>query len=511
MANREDLLIIRAARAGQASAQLTLGKRYLFGGSSLPKSLTTALYWLDRAAQQDEVDAWLLIGRHVPFETVRQVMQPAKLCIWYERAFDAGVVEAGVVLARLVVGQPSGAVSETLRSKALRALQAAAHAGIADAQWLLAQAIGQRQRETAETWTPDASTMDASDSEAMVEWATRAARSGVTDAQYALAEHAWVRGDHAEFLRWALPLMRRVLGLRTTSGAVTSPRDVNLALRSAQGLIATGDVDARDVTTLLEFAAQAGDPDAQLSLGLWLAHMDESGKRIAFAPGLANYKRAIRWLSMAAGQGRPAAWYALSRIYLKPECSQRNPQEAQHCLDIAARTGHAEAQLALGIAAWRSRREKASNDVVALGWLQKAAAQGVAAAGQFLERIIEPSIPAPWAHAVLRHVPHDALRCHPLLVARLELAVLFRLSRAETLLIDPTSADHGHCLVVDIRAQRPHSKRRLISIQTTSERQALDRIVGIFNGVNCGPDGPEGNYRQRLYRLKTLTGIDLKL
>ena len=32
MANREELLIIRAARAGKAPAQLALGKRYLFGG-----------------------------------------------------------------------------------------------------------------------------------------------------------------------------------------------------------------------------------------------------------------------------------------------------------------------------------------------------------------------------------------------------------------------------------------------------------------------------------------------
>ena len=33
MANREDLAIIRAARAGDAQAQLNLGQRYLFGGN----------------------------------------------------------------------------------------------------------------------------------------------------------------------------------------------------------------------------------------------------------------------------------------------------------------------------------------------------------------------------------------------------------------------------------------------------------------------------------------------
>jgi uncharacterized protein len=170
MANREELLIIRAARAGQAAAQLTLGKRYLFGGTGLPKSLTTALYWLDRAAQQDESDAWLLIGRHVPYETVRQVTQPSKLYVWYERAFDAGVAQAGLVLAKLVLGQVNGAVDEAMRSKALRALQAAAHAGIAEAQWLLAQSISHTQDPALGAWPEVAETDGATDNQAMLEW-----------------------------------------------------------------------------------------------------------------------------------------------------------------------------------------------------------------------------------------------------------------------------------------------------------------------------------------------------
>ncbi|MDP9108022.1 MAG: hypothetical protein M3N23_03000, partial [Pseudomonadota bacterium] len=105
MANREELLVIRAARSGQASAQLALGKRYLFGGAGLPKSDTTALYWLDRAAQQNEDEAWLLIGSHIPFEAASRVAQPSALCIWYERAFDSGIMQAGLVLAKLVLAQ----------------------------------------------------------------------------------------------------------------------------------------------------------------------------------------------------------------------------------------------------------------------------------------------------------------------------------------------------------------------------------------------------------------------
>ena len=53
MANREELAIIRNARAGQAAAQLELGKLYLFGSAGLPQSLPTALHWLERAARQE--------------------------------------------------------------------------------------------------------------------------------------------------------------------------------------------------------------------------------------------------------------------------------------------------------------------------------------------------------------------------------------------------------------------------------------------------------------------------
>ena len=77
MANREELLVIRGARAGLASAQLALGKRYLFGGAGLPKSVATALYWLERAAHQQQDEAWILIGSHIPFEAASRSAQPA--------------------------------------------------------------------------------------------------------------------------------------------------------------------------------------------------------------------------------------------------------------------------------------------------------------------------------------------------------------------------------------------------------------------------------------------------
>ena len=176
MANREELLIIRAARAGKALAQLALGKRYLFGGGGLPQSNTTALHWLQKAAENNQPDAWLLIGANVPFDVAHQVKDPLRVAFWYERAFDGGIAKAGLVLALLVFSCWARA-EPSLKQKALRALQAAAEAGLPEAQWLLAQQLG--IRETARKHKPhDANTSEGNQLNAAVEWAIPSLQRG---------------------------------------------------------------------------------------------------------------------------------------------------------------------------------------------------------------------------------------------------------------------------------------------------------------------------------------------
>jgi hypothetical protein len=163
--------------------------------------------------------------------------------------------------------------------------------------------------------------------------------------------------------------------------------------------------------------------------------------------------------------------------------------------------GYRDAQLECGNAAWRARRENENNDVRALYWLQKAAAQGCPKAAAALRKLA-PRQPGAWQD--LGALAGRDMAAHPLLAARLELAVTFGLSRAEALLLDIRSADRGHCLVIDIRASYGRSRRRLISVDTAQERQLLDRVALAFENVDCGPGGPEGNYRQRLYRLRSV-------
>ncbi|MET0859337.1 MAG: hypothetical protein ABWY27_21505, partial [Telluria sp.] len=305
----------------------------------------------------------------------------------------------------------------------------------------------------------------------------------------------------------ALPLARALVQGDDQAGtaAALAPADIKLLSRCARALAGGHGApsDAAELQRFWELAAAGHDRFAQMALGLWCARMQADGTRTAVGAGSANFKKAIRWLTMAGEQGLAEAWYALSRIYIKPEFSQRNVLDAHRYLERAAEMGYRDAQLECGHSAWRARRENETNDVRAVYWLQQAAAGGCAQAASALRKIAPHGLAGE-----LPGTPALAVRAersgHPLLAARLELAALFHLSRAEALLLDVRSADQGHCLVVDIRASYGRSKRRLVLVNTVQQRQALDRIGRVFDNVDCGPGGPEGNYRQRLYRLKTL-------
>ena len=511
MANREELAIIRGARAGRADAQLALGKRYLFGSAGLPQSLPTALHWLDRAAHQGCLESCQLIGNHVPVELARQHAGP--LAPWYERAYDAGNTRAGLVLAQLLLEEP-GTATPALRAKALRALEDAARAGFAEAQWLLArqpeaaagadvaQASGPSVRST-----PGAGTGTAG---AGQPWLRRAADNGLAEAQFALLEQSWEAGRWADYLERALPLARvlakggKEQAQRLTPGEVGLLSRVARLIEQGEGTDGADGANEAELHTFWELAAAEHDRHAQLAMGLWYARMQVDGTRVAGGAGAANFKKAIRWLMLAGEQGLAAAWYALSRIYIKPEFSQRNVADAQRYLERAAEMGYRVAQLECGNNAWRARRENESNDVRAVYWLQQAAAGGCPEAAEALQKIAPRLLDAVHTETGALLGCAIDLSSHPLLAARLELAALFGLSRAEALLVDLHAADQGHCLVIDIRASYGRSKRRLVMIDTAQERQALDRIVTLFENVDCGPGGPEGNYRQRLYRLRTV-------
>ena len=432
MANREELGIIRGARGGQPDAQLELGRLYLYGSAGLPKSLPTALHWLDRAAQQGCDKACELIGTHIPVELALQSERP--LAQWYERAFDCGVLRAGMVLAQLTLEHQCGVADQARRDKALRALETAARAGVPDAKWLYARYQGGLD---AARPAPVQVTLAAPASPER--WRAPAPVAPPTPgAGAAPLDALWLEGDHERFLARALPLARALL--RTDQGTLRPAGclgrdDVSLLSRCAQSLSQDGGQDgahqlasAEEIRRFWELAANEHDPQAQMALGLGHARMLVDGRRVAAGPGSANFKKAIRWLLLAGEQGLAEAWYALSRIYIKPEFSQRNVADAQGYLERAAGMGYRDAQLECGNNAWRARRENEGNDVRAVYWLQKAAAQGCAQAGAALQKIAPREASGAFA-AISARAPAALASTHPLLAARLRLAALFGLTR----------------------------------------------------------------------------------
>ena len=280
--------------------------------------------------------------------------------------------------------------------------------------------------------------------------------------------------------------------------------DIRLLARCGYALMRIPNGDQEEARFFLEYAANAGDRESCLHLGLWLARMEISGERDASLTGSANYKEAIHWLTLAGEQGISEAWYAISRIYLKSEFSLRSLDESQKYLVKSAEAGYSLAQAALGSWIWRNRKNDSSKDVEAVYWLQQAAAQGCDEAMPLLEKLACRAAPAPWARAAQLQMTNQAFKVPHILMARVALAAQFGLSIPETLLIDPERADRGHCLEIDIRSLHARSKRRLILVLSPEERRLLNDMRRFLGGMDCSPGGPEGNYRQRLYRLKKL-------
>ncbi|EEO28563.2 tetratricopeptide repeat protein [Oxalobacter paraformigenes] len=492
MASREELQLLRKARTGDTASQFALGELYLFGSKSLPQSLTTALHWLGRAARQGDAAAKRLIGNHIPYEVANLHPDRQLLERWYRDALDEGCYRAGLVLAKLLLSSGTATDSKK-RSEAIAILEKIVDHDIPEAQWLLAELVKNSNR-----YSPLKGSA--------LKWTACAANAGIVDAQIALIEHAWKNADYETFLQHALPIARSLLQSGAQPEAAdTDGHSARLLLRCGQLLFKEqGDSAAEEIQSMWEMAARYKNAEAAFLLGLWHARMDENGKRTLFGAGPTSFKKAIHWLTQAGGQGLPKAWYALSLIYQKAEFSQRNLSAAQRYLETAANLGHPRAQYERGLHAWRNRRDNESNDVQAVYWLQKATGNGQTEAATLLDRIAVKAQPALWAVKALQHLTRETVSSHPFLAARLELAAVFGLSRPEALLLDIHSADKGHCLLVDIREFYRRSKRRLILIQTGKERQTVSRIGRLFEKVDCGLKGPEGNYRQRQYRLKTL-------
>ncbi|KAF1042645.1 MAG: hypothetical protein GAK35_02616 [Herbaspirillum frisingense] len=503
MATREELAVIKAARAGESQAQLALGSRYLYGGSGLPRSNGTAFYWLRRAAQQGVDDAWMMMGRNLSYEQVKDLSSPREAAVWYEKAFDAGITRAGLTFAQVVLDNTEQFDSNS-HARAIGALSVLASKDDHQAQWLLARQMQLHGHDRDDREGIDAGLRALPDDVLKFEehLMEEAAHAGIEQAQYALLDKAWRRADLVTFARDAAALVEKLCArnaavmaqiekeAEVTAAVSLAPEESTLLLRYSQWSLRTEHPDLTGVEHMLE-------------LGLLCAKIDRDGNRVFMEHGLANFKKALHWLPLAGEGGSAEAWHALARIYSRSIYSQRNLDVAQQYLEKAADMGLVEAQCEFAQNSWRNRRDDRLNDVKALYWWQKAAEQGSAAAAEALEPFTAHPSPHGWAEHAKEHLSDKLKNANPFLSARVELAATFGLTKPEALLIDVKNADYGHCLVIDICEHYARSKRRLVAIGTEAQRAVLNRISRLFSDVDCGFSGLEGNYRQRQYRLRT--------
>jgi TPR repeat protein len=531
MATREEMAVIKAARAGSSMAQLALGNRYLCGGTGLPRSNGTAFYWLKRAAQQGVDDAWMTIGKNISYDQVKELSPPRESAVWYEKAFDAGITHAGLTFARLVLDNAEQFDSSS-QARAIGALSVLASQDDHQAQWLLAQQIQRHSKDEVRVGDDDGKGRSAkapsADAVLTLEdrLITKAAHAGIEQAQYALLDKAWKKSDYAAFARGAAVLVDKLFKrnavvvaqlekeVEVTGGVFLSAEESALLLRFAQWRLQQTypqmhsqmhphrQPDPIEISRILELAALAGNIEAQLELGLLCAKIDRGGNRVFMEHGLANFKKALHWLTLAGEGGSAAAWHALARIHSRSIYSQRNLDVALRYLEKAAGLGLVDAQYEFAQTYWRNRRDDPLHDVKAIYWWQKAAAQNHQDAKTALEAFSAQSSLNTWAGDTLMRLSEKLRNASPFLSARIELAASFGLSKPEALLIDVKNADYGHCLVVDICEHYARSKRRLISIETEEQRSTLNRVSRLFSDVDCSFSGLEGNYRQRQYRLR---------
>ncbi|WP_406851026.1 tetratricopeptide repeat protein [Herbaspirillum huttiense] len=514
MAARDDLAILKAARTGAAEAQLAIGTRYYLGNGSLPQSTETAFYWLERAARQGLPDAWTMIGRAVPYDLVRTMSRPYEAATWYERAFDSGVFEAGIVFSRLVL-ENSSHFSDRSKEKAVSVLKQLAERDDHEAQWLLAQHLA-RLEDDHRTAPDERISLVPPLKEAKEHWTKQAALAGVAEAQYSILEKCWQTRDYVGFYENAAPIINSVLkGQESQIRLLRDPsphslplslsdNETELFLRQSQIILERNTPDIPYAQRLLEVAALSQNHEAQYRLGMLYARIDHDCERVFPRSGQANYLAAVPWLNAAGKAGVAEAWHGLSMIYAKAEYFQRNLSLSRQYLNRSAEMGFAQAQFDYGQYLWRTRRDAPMHDIHALSWWKKAADQGHHEAQIAVSRFSAQNGSETWATEIARSLTTKMRKSHPFLSARIDLAAAFKLSKSEAVLVDVRHADHGHCIEVDISKLHARSKRRLILVESAYQRMTLDLISRLFADVNSSFDGPEGNYRQRQYRLRNI-------
>lgn len=488
MATREATRLMKAARQGDATAQLTLGQLYLAGGEGLAANSTAAMSWLARAWKGGRAEAaWTMAELPPPGNSSDILTDYVGAC--RDAAADGSMTahfSLGVVQAR------SGDLAA-----AVDCFRRAAEAGHAAAARRLGELLVAGAGDGAAPQTARA-------------WLEEAAARGDVSAARPLAELLWRQNDPA-----ALPWLRQ---LAREGDAEAKVRLAELLLRTTAPTPASAEA-SREAHQWLVQAARTDHPRALLLLGRlhvrWLRgdNFDAGGSRkVPHSP-----QKAVEYLERSAAQNMPEADWCLAQIYEHPGFGRRDLRRARQHLEAAARAGIAAAQVALA-RRLMARGADLEASLQAGHWL--CAATEDAAVREEAETLLDgladqaPAFSPEILAAQARLLPRLA-ESHPRLAARLTLAAAFGLTTREALFLDLLRVDQGWCLLADVQQYFHYKPWRLVrSIsdeQHKALRQAVESALPSFRGEDETFPHAVGSTRARARRLESILssmGID---
>ncbi len=387
--------LLKAAEQGHTLAQLALG-RCCADGDGVPRDYSEAYKWFTLAYKKGNNTAGTERDNLVFKMTAEQISQGQTLVDNYKK--EAGPEEAaanGDAQAQYKLGQIYEAQSDL--TGAARWYHVAAKQGLADAQYRLAQIV----MHDPSLGVDENMSLPKRDSVVAAKWYRKAADQGHVLAQFALGRcylyGDGVRQDYTEAYKWFS------LAAKQGNTAAAAARDKLVPQMTAEQIeetqappATTTPAPGKPATTALE-AAASNDPEVQYKFGQsYEAKLD--------------LVTAAKWYWVAGKQGLPEAQYRLGQILMRDPsmnlggkviAPDRDPVVAVKWFSKAADQNYMLAQLAL--ARCYAAGEGTPQDFVeAYKWSSLAAKQGNATAAADRDKLAKQLTPEQLADAQKR-------------------------------------------------------------------------------------------------------------
>lgn len=472
---REALGTLNSARRGDNAARVIVGHHYLHGAGAFPQQRATGINYLRAAAAAGHREAAWAIADSI---ALGELVQHGLIGALRNAALEGSLLaqyKLGLWLLTDATGRVEGASW----------LRLAASSGFEQARVVLARSGLFKLSDH----------VHADD----VRLLLAAALQGRQDVLAALARAALEADD--------LPLFASALRVGYERAERLGEQEALLVVRALllerRGRIEQLGLPASAVRDALEISAGAGSAEAMYLLGRVLAGSDECLRKRAGLVASRKLGRGISWLLRAADAGEADAYLELAETYERHPRLPCSFRMARYYLERAADCGIESAIVRLGRALLTSARSPAEL-LRAVERLYPAAMRGNDDAHKLLSTLTDP----PSGDAARAERALSLISAHnPLLAVRLALARAFGLARHEALTVDVPRARRPWGLWIDPGAfftQRTKSTPRPVPALNQAARDLVVRAETIFEHVQPGPDGSEGDYRARDCRLRAV-------